>query len=401
MNHLRNKAFFNSNGSKNYLCFGEGLTCTFHDKLDFDKLEAFIQQHKGSFIYGYISYDAKNSIENTSSNNVDYINAPIAHFHVPTTVVELSDESIQFIQGADTNENRHYVHSLLMELNNPQKQSVNSFEWLTEKSTYLERVNQLKDHIQRGNIYEINYCQQLLSKENRLTNPMHLYAQINRVTKAPFSVYLQNDEIHVLCGSPERFICKQGKKVTSQPIKGTAPRGKDDQEDIEIKTALKNNPKEISENVMIVDLVRNDLSKIAQKGSVAVDELFGIYTFPTVHQMISTISCSVKEDVQFTDIIRATFPMGSMTGAPKLSATILSEQYEDFKRGIYSGTIGYILPNGDFDFNVVIRSMIYNESNGNLTCAVGGAITIQSDPESEYQECQTKIGKILSAICHD
>ena len=202
----------------------------------------------------------------------------------------------------------------------------------------------------------------------------------------------------IFSGSPERYIKKEGLKLISQPIKGTAKRGQSKEEDLRLKERLLADPKERAENVMIVDLVRNDLSKIARKNSVKVDELFGIYSFETVHQMISTISCEVEETTSFTDVLKATFPMGSMTGAPKHSAMKLIEKHENFKRGIYSGAIGYIAPNGDFDFNVVIRTLIYNRETKYLSCPVGGAITIQSSPEAEYEECNIKVQSILKGM---
>ena len=183
-----------------------------------------------------------------------------------------------------------------------------------------------------------------------------------------------------------------------QPIKGTIKKGKNKEEDLELVKQLKNDPKEIAENVMIVDLVRNDLSRVAAKNSVEVSELCGIYSFKTVHQMISTIQCSLKDETNWSDIIRATFPMGSMTGAPKISAMNLIDTHEDFSRGIYSGSIGYIDPKGDFDMNVVIRSVYYNSKTNYMSCGVGGAITIQSIPEKEYEECFTKVSSILNCL---
>ncbi|MEZ4889522.1 MAG: anthranilate synthase component I family protein [Crocinitomicaceae bacterium] len=252
--------------------------------------------------------------------------------------------------------------------------------------------------MQRGDIYEINYCQEFYDANAQIDAKLNLYATINEITQAPFSAFFQWQEFSAFCGSPERFLQKKGNQLLSQPIKGPAPRGKTSEEDQQLMLELKNNPKERSENVMIVDLVRNDLSKIATQGSVKVDELFGVYTFNTVHQLISTISCQIDESCDFSTIIKATFPMGSMTGAPKVSAMKLSEEHEAFQRGLYSGTIGCILPNGNFDFNVVIRSLLYNANNKYLSCGVGGAITINSDAEKEYQECETKVRRLLNAF---
>ena len=201
-----------------------------------------------------------------------------------------------------------------------------------------------------------------------------------------------------MSGSPERFIQRKGNKLSSSPIKGTSKRGKDVAEDEHLKKLLYNDPKERSENVMIVDLVRNDLSKLALDNTVKVDELFGIHTFETVHQMISTISCEVPTKTTFSEILHATFPMGSMTGAPKVSAMKLIEKHEDFKRGLYSGSVGLMAPNGDFDFNVVIRSLLYNYKNQYLSCAVGSAITIKATPEDEFNECMLKAQKLIYGL---
>jgi para-aminobenzoate synthetase component 1 len=256
----------------------------------------------------------------------------------------------------------------------------------------------LKKEIQRGNIYEINYCQEFFAEHVELKDNIDTYFKLNQLTKAPYSTFLNVANFSVFSGSPERFISRKGNKLISSPIKGTRKRGKNKTDDENYKKELLQDKKERSENVMIVDLVRNDLSKIATPGSVKVDELFGIYTFETVHQMISTISCELKKGLTFTDILKATFPMGSMTGAPKIRAMKLIEKHEDFRRGIYSGSIGYIKPNGDFDLNVIIRTLIYNKDKKYLSCPVGSAITSNSNPESEYQECLVKVQGILDGM---
>lgn len=392
-------AFFNSNPDTSYLCFGKGPHISFDQLIDFEELQQFITAHKGKFIYGYLTYDVKNSIEQLTSSNSDHLHFPVVYFHVPETVVKTEGEKQTVIQGIETEETIDFTASFFQRLQTEKIGSeVDSFHARISKEEYIEAVNQLKQHIQRGDIYEINFCQEYFAEQVKLTDPVSVYSTINTITQAPFSVYLQHDPFHVFCGSPERFLQKKGTTVLSQPIKGTARRGTTEAEDELLKTELVNNPKERSENVMIVDLVRNDLSKIAEKGTVKVDELFGVYTYQTVHQLVSTISCQVSESVSFTDLIKATFPMGSMTGAPKISAMKLSETYESFKRGLYSGSIGYILPNGDFDFNVVIRSLLYNAQTNYLSCGVGGAITINSDAEKEYEECETKVRKLLIAV---
>ncbi|MFY7988966.1 MAG: chorismate-binding protein, partial [Flavobacterium sp.] len=194
------------------------------------------------------------------------------------------------------------------------------------------------------------------------------------------------------------YLRKEGLKVISQPIKGTARRSLDVKQDEQLKSDLAQNEKERSENIMIVDLVRNDLSHTATKGSVQVEELCQIYTFKQVHQMISTIVSEVENTTSPIEILRTTFPMGSMTGAPKISAMQIIEALEETKRGLYSGTVGYFTPTGDFDFNVVIRSILYNSQNKYLSFSVGSAVTAQAIPEMEYEECLLKAKAMFEVL---
>jgi para-aminobenzoate synthetase component 1 len=204
-----------------------------------------------------------------------------------------------------------------------------------------------------------------------------------------------------MSGSPERFLKREGDRLMSQPIKGTVRRGRSAEEDNALIDTLQSSEKERAENVMIVDLVRNDLSRIAQKATVEVTELCGIHSFQTVHQMVSTIECRLDKDKGLSDILRATFPMGSMTGAPKISAMKHIDRIEPEGRGSYSGSIGYITPTGDFDFNVLIRSLFHNSKTESLVANVGGAITSLSDAHQEYEECMLKAEAILKAVSHE
>jgi len=257
------------------------------------------------------------------------------------------------------------------------------------KEAYFKKVNALLEHIHKGDIYEANFCQEFYA-ENTPLNPVQTFERLNTISKAPFSALLRWKKKHLLCASPERYLKRTEQTVWSQPIKGTARRGSNVSEDKEIAKALKQDPKERSENIMITDLVRNDLSKGALRGSVSVEELCEVYSFEQVHQMISTVKAKVANSKKSTDLIRETFPMGSMTGAPKISAMKLIEKHEETKRGLYSGTVGYFAPNGDFDFNVVIRSILYNAETQYISSSVGSAITAKSKPEKEYQECLLK-----------
>jgi para-aminobenzoate synthetase component 1 len=390
-------AYLNSNDGSALLAFGELASIVKSENNSLDSLSNFLDIYKNSYVFGCLNYNLKNEIEKIQSKNSDCINFPQILFFVPKCVVKIDHESFEFLQGEKNSENFEFLNYFLEEETD---QNFHHFQlnWKsrTDKKKYIESVESLKSHIQLGDIYEVNYCQEYYAENVRIDFPLDFYFKLNKITKSPFSVYFQYNDFHLFCGSPERFLKKTNHNLISQPIKGTAPRHSNSKIDTENKLGLKNDLKERAENIMIVDLVRNDLSKVAEENSVKVDELCEVYSFENVHQMISTVSCSVKKEITFVDIIRATFPMGSMTGAPKLRAMELIDETEDFSRGIYSGSVGYIAPNGDFDFNVVIRSMVYNASEKYLSCAVGSAITLDSDPEKEYQECQTKIARILN-----
>ena len=391
--------FLNSNNNSGIFTFGSEACIYDSSELALAKLQVFLDENKGNYIFGCLNYNLKNEIEQIQCKNDDLLGFPLVNFWVPEYVIKIENGSRNYLKGNKTSESEELLNDFFKQ---EKKETFLSdsihFSARTNKENYLKNVVKIKSLLQQGEIYELNYCQEYFAENIKINNPFELYFKLNNITKAPFSAFLNTENHQVFCGSPERFLQKKGNKLISQPIKGTAARGNSEKEDLANKETLQNKQKERSENIMIVDLVRNDFSKIAQKNSVTVDELCAIYSFETVHQMISTVSCEVKENTSFTDIIRATFPMGSMTGAPKLNAMKYIDQLEDFSRGIYAGSIGYIEPNGDFDFNVIIRSLVFNKEDKYLSCAVGGAITILSEPEEEYAECQTKIGKIINAF---
>ena len=398
---MENICYLNSNDGTGILTFGIETEIKSSGVNSIEKLQSFLNENKDFYIFGCLSYDLKNDIENLNSTNFDGLEFPDLHFWKPKYVVRLQKENYIFLQGEKNAEIFDFLNYFLEEETDANFHKFNiEFKSRTTKENYIENVKKIKASIQRGDVYEVNYCQEFYAENVEIKNPLDTYFKLNNISKAPFSGFLQLDDYLVFCGSPERYIQKKENKLISQPIKGTAARNENEIIDNLNKETLEISQKERSENVMIVDLVRNDFSKIATKGSVNVEELCKVYSFATVHQMISTIACEPKDSTSFADIIRATFPMGSMTGAPKVSAMELIEKHEDFKRGLYSGSIGYISPNGDFDFNVVIRSLIYNRKTNYLSCAVGGAITIQSDPEAEFEECQIKVKKIMDGL-HD
>lgn len=360
----------------------------------FDELQDFHNKHK-DWIFGSLSYDLKNGLEQLQSLNPDGIEAPDLHFFLPKYLFVFKENQLAVHHHESQVEFDLKKLSGLYESSEIEFNS--SIDHSVSREDYLNHVNQIKEHIQRGDIYEMNYCQEFYSKDAEL-NPMEAFRRLNSISKAPFSCFYKVGEVYLLSASPERYLKKEGSHILSQPIKGTRKRGLTKAEDERLKEELYKDQKERSENVMIVDLVRNDLSRIAAKSSVKVDELFGIYTFDQVHQMISTISCEAKPETQIKDVLKATFPMGSMTGAPKIRAMKLIEKFEVTKRGLYSGAVGYISPEGDFDFNVIIRSIQYNVLKKYLSFMVGGAITIGSDAEKEYEECLVKAKALFEVL---
>ena len=360
----------------------------------FEELQQFHQKHQ-DWIFGSLSYDLKNGLEKLESTHPDGIQAPALHFFLPKYLFVFKENQLAVHHHESQDEFDLDILSRVYESSEIGFNS--SIKHRVAKHNYIANVNRIKAHIQRGDIYEMNYCQEFYA-ENSTLNPLEAFRRLNSISKAPFSCYYKLGDTYLLSASPERYIKKDGASIISQPIKGTRKRGESAEEDERLKKELYEDQKERAENVMIVDLVRNDLSKIAKKNSVKVDELFGVYTFDQVHQMISTITCEVEKQTTLKEIFEATFPMGSMTGAPKISAMNLIEKFEKTKRGLYSGAVGYIRPAGDFDFNVVIRSIQYNTLNKYLSFMVGGAITIGSDAELEYQECLVKAKALFEVL---
>lgn len=360
----------------------------------FNSLRAFHLKYK-DWLFGYLSYDLKNEVEQLNSSNYDGIGAASLSFFIPRYVLILRQNELAIYTYETKKKCKKFLSKL--EINSEHKISSITLQQKERKDAYLQKIAQIKRHIQRGDIYEMNYCQEFFAKEVNL-KPADIFQKLNQNTTTPFSSFLKLGHIFAMCASPERFIKKSGNQLISQPIKGTRRRGESPEQDTMLIQELKNSKKDISENVMITDLVRNDLSITATQGSVKVAELCGVYTFERVHQMITTITSEVDEKVHFTTILKSVFPMGSMTGAPKLKAMELIEEFESFKRGIFSGAIGYITPEGDFDFNVVIRTILYNTNTKYLSVGVGGAITIKSDAEQEYEECLVKVKPIFEVL---
>ncbi|MET2985895.1 aminodeoxychorismate synthase component I [Aureibaculum conchae] len=373
------------------------LNCSYKDA--FNKLKSYKNQ-SNDFIFGYLSYDLKNDTENLTSENLDGLHFPGLCFFQPKKLFFFKDDvlDVQYLKmfKDEVDEDLKSIEKIDKTSNALNQSDVKIKKRITKKQ-YLKQLDKVLEHIRRGDIYEVNFCQEFYA-ENTIINPLQVYHHLNEISNPPFASFIKFKDKFVISASPERFVKKEGNKIISQPIKGTAKRLTDKKADKKLALALSNDPKERSENIMIVDLVRNDLSKTAIKGSVKVEELCKVYSFDQVHQLISTISAEVEVKTDGVAIIKSLFPMGSMTGAPKLSAMQIIEKLEATKRGVYSGAIGYFTPDGDFDFNVVIRSILYNESNNYLSYSVGGAITAKSDPEKEYEECLLKAIAMKKAL---
>lgn len=359
----------------------------------FEKLKEY-QSYTKDYIFGYISYDVKNDVEKLTSTNFDGLGFDDLFFFQPQKLIFIKGNTVEF----------HYLKMIDDEIEEdfeeissynfqPKLKSKNTndlkIKLRIHKDEYHQRVNSVLNHIQQGNIYEANFCQEFYA-ENATINPFEIYEHLNEISEPPFATFLKLEHQYLLSATPERYLKKENTKIISQPIKGTAKRLINKIDDKKTAFDLARDEKERSENIMIVDLVRNDLSKTAKKGSVQVEQLCKVYSFKQVHQMISTIVSEVETTTHPVDVIKDTFPMGSMTGAPKVSAMKIIEELEETKRGLYSGTVGYFTPNGDFDFNVIIRSILYNAEKKYVSYSVGGAITAKSIPEKEYEECLLK-----------
>jgi len=362
----------------------------------FDQLKRFYDT-RHDWLFGHFGYDLKNELEPLHSGLPDYINFPDLFFFVPEIIVQLT--ATEILIGAKADHASIYQEICGMPL--PETTASNQCLTIRHRMTkqeYIEVVALLRQHILRGDCYEINFCQELYAA-NSVIDPVYTWQALAAAAPNPFAAFYKLNDKFLLCASPERYLKKAGNQLYSQPMKGTWQRStSSESEDTRYKELLYNSAKDRSENVMVVDLVRNDLSKVCVEGSVQVDELFGIYSFPNVHQMVSTVSGAIRPGLHLVDAIRATFPMGSMTGAPKKRVMELIEQYEKTRRGIYSGAVGYITPDGDFDFNVVIRSIMYNASRQYLSYLAGSGITWYSDPEMEYEECLLKAAAMKKVV---
>jgi len=405
-NQFREVVFLDSNSetnNQNYSNYDLVVAVDAFTSIKTDYVNSFQDLHQyqsqtKDWLFGYLSYDLKNDIEDLKSDNFDGLDFPDLFFFQPKKLflVKGNQLEIQYLKMCDDEIDFDFDEIIQCSVFSVQSSEVDVKQRIS-KENYISKVSKMREHIHRGDIYEANFCMEFYA-ENTPIEPLEIYQKLNAISQPPFAVYFKSNSNYLMCASPERYLKKENFKVISQPIKGTSRRSFDIELDELSKFELENNPKERSENIMIVDLVRNDLSKTATKGSVNVEEFCKIYSFKQVHQMISTIASEVENTTSPVEIIRTTFPMGSMTGAPKISAMNIIENLEETKRGLYSGAVGYFTPNGDFDFNVVIRSILYNSDNQYISFSVGSAITSQSVPELEYEECLLKAKAMFEVL---
>lgn len=393
-------AFFPSKSKQNWLqpnilALGAWKSVENYSGTHLEKLDKLISENH-DWVVGHCGYNLKKEIEGIDCAKVNEDGFDDLYFFIPDILILQKDAAIHL--GVKDSANFEKILSQIAKISesNYQENSI-SLDGSTSQSNYYATSHLLLEHIHRGDIYEINYCIDFVGNEENL-NPPEVFKQLSELSQAPFSVLYRNNKSWLMCASPERFISKQGSRLFSQPIKGTRKRGATPEEDVSLIADLQNDKKERMENIMIVDLVRNDLSRVATKGSVQVTELCAVHTFKTVHQMISTVECKVSPSTRFVEILKATFPMGSMTGAPKIRAMQLAEEFENQSRGIYSGSVGFITPEGDFDFNVVIRSITWNAETGHISAKAGSALTSESIPEKEYEECLIKVNAMKKAL---
>ncbi len=363
----------------------------------FEHLKTFSGK-QDDWLFGHLSFNLKSETENSPSGLPDFIGFPDLFFFVPQIVVIVLQQEIQI--GVPGNNHGEIYEQILKSSPGVAKTTGDPplIQQRINRDEYIRIIQHLHKHIQRGDCYEINFCQEFYAR-NFLADPLSLYRALQKISPSPFSAFYSVDNRFLLCASPERYLKRKGEVILSQPMKGTAARDLENAtQDTKAREELLTSEKDRAENVMVVDLVRNDLSKICESNSVNVAELFGIYSFPQVHQMISTVTGRPRKELHWSEMIALTFPMGSMTGAPKKRVLELTEAYEKSARGLFSGAVGYVEPNQDFDFNVVIRSLLYNQPGRYLAYFAGSGITANSNPEQEYAECLIKVASFESVL---
>ncbi len=325
---------------------------------------------------------------------------PMEHWWVPRWVFEWRSGSVRVhaLEG-DERDAKEFARMLFSDPSVPETLPHNPWKAVTDREVYLGKASNLLSHIQRGDIYEINYCTERRAHLPGF-DPFGSFALIHEHTQAPFAAFHRSGRHFALCASPERFLAFDHTQLIGQPMKGTRPRSMDGVEDRRLAEELRSDAKERSENIMALDVMRNDLSRVAASRSVHVDELCVVRSYPAVHQMISTVSAVLRDGLDPMDAVRSAFPMASMTGAPKIRAMQLIDEMEEKHRGLFSGTLGFFAPDGTGDLNVVIRTVLYDAESQWASLTTGSALTATCDPEREWEECELKARSIMNALEH-
>lgn len=365
------------------------------DQADLSVVDHWLASHAENYRFGVLSYDLRLQLEILPDQHRKDQLLPDVAFFDAEVVISCANGVVRWERGSP----EQLWGASIPEALEPQSVSWN-FHTAMERDQYLEAFERVQQLLQQGDLYEMNLCRPFWSPipEQAAHQTESLFLHLLRTNPAMQSGYFRCGHHVVISSSPERFLCKRGMQLLSEPIKGTTARHPNSEEDQRRKELLRNHPKERSENVMIVDLVRNDLSRLCTPGSVVVDELFAIRTLAKVHQMVSIVRGELEANLPFSQILQATFPMGSMTGAPKVAAMREIDRLEVFRRGWYSGSLGYFTPQNSFDFNVLIRSVVINLQERKALVGAGGAITIQSEAEAEFHETELKALSTIHAM---
>lgn len=364
----------------------------------FERLGTFLEQH-GDWAFGHLAYGMGVEMEPVLAPGDDLLGWPALRFFVPRFVVQWKPEGILV---HCRKEDEVDAGRLVADLAHPDTGAYDTqlpALTFTGREEYLERAHELLSHIQRGDIYEVNYCLARTGVAQGL-DPFAAFAALDRTLRAPHATFYRSGELYALCQSPERFVRIEDRTITGEPMKGTRPRHADASMDRALALELANDAKERSENIMAVDVMRHDMSRVAAPRSLHVPELCEVKSLPALHQMTSTVRARLREGLGTVDAIRSCFPMASMTGAPKKRAMQLIDAMEGTPRGLYSGALGYFTPNGDADFNVVIRTLLFDARSGAVSLTTGSALTAACDPAKEWEECELKARSVLDALEH-
>ena len=390
-------------------------------KIDLSKnplkdIENFLKQNKSQpmpdlpdfhgGLVGYFSYETIRHIErklqNSSKEKLPY---PDISLMVSDEVViydNLKKSLFIVVHGnEDTKKECHerieFIHKKILEPLPSQKASkkgVINFESSVKKEDYLEAIKKIKNYIVEGDVMQVVYGQEFSTKFEG--SPIDLYRSLRKLNPSPYMYLMKIDDLHIVGASPEILVRLQNEEVTVRPIAGTVKRGKDSNEDEELADKLKSDPKEIAEHLMLIDLGRNDVGRIAEVGSVKTTEEMKIEKYSHVMHLVSNVVGKIKKGLTSIDVLKATFPAGTLSGAPKIRAMEIIDELEPDRRGVYGGAVGYLSWTGNMDVAIAIRTAVIQGKN--LSVRAGGGIVYDSDPESEYQESLNKAMSIMKAV---